>query len=64
MPDPEQLRQAEAREIADIPNYRLLYSFNTKTYIDKARCHPLDFVITEDGLVVVADKFNAKLKVS
>ena len=43
--------------------YKLLHSFSSKTYNDKARCHPMSFTLDWMGNIVVADKYNNKVKV-
>ena len=43
--------------------YKLLHSFSSKTYNDKARCHPVSFTLDWMGNIVVADKYNNKIKV-
>lgn len=43
--------------------YMLLHTFNSKTYKDKARCHPMNFTLDWMGNIVVADKYNKNIKV-
>ena len=43
--------------------YKLLHSFSSKTFNDKARCHPISFTLDWMGNVIVADKYNNKIKV-
>ncbi len=43
--------------------YMLLHSFSSKTYNDKARCHPMSFTLDWMGNIVVADKYNNKVKI-
>ena len=49
--------------IENLPEYKMLYSFQTKTPKDKARCHPWSFILTRERHLVVPDTYNSKLKV-
>ncbi len=49
--------------INDSIPYIMLYSFQTKTFRDKARCHPMSFVVAENETVIVPDRYNNKLKI-
>ena len=59
--------EASAPPIVEEPptpiKYNLQHKFQTKTYKDKARCHPFSFAVDFDGNVIVPDKFNQKLKI-
>lgn len=59
---PEAAEATSNDETDDSDDYLLMYSFNTKTYKDKARSHPMSFVVTPDQRVIVPDRYNKKIK--
>ena len=61
-PVESETRRPEHEE-SEPDQYVLLNSIQTKTFKDKTRCHPMSFAVDFDGNVIVADKFNQKIKI-
>lgn len=61
--EPPPAAPVESETPSEPPTYKLVHTIQTKTFKDKARCHPYSFAVDFDGNIIVADKFNKKLKI-